>query len=562
MLTIFIYVYIIIKSVLMSIYNFVLIYINNNFTIQQIPLSNNKVITMFDRFEVFFYNLSNMFLSWVSIKFVRLFKNLTIFILKTLLSLLLIIFVYNFVDFSVIFYNFILTNTFDDIIIISLSNIYMVLTVILGFMLFSFNFIYNYILSYSIIYNFLICFISFIISLTFTLIFIEKQLSKNEYIRLLQYCVLSLIFVYYCSLLLISIKHNIFYYFNLNELLLFNLGNLDNSNIEPNMWNSLININDLFPIHSGPDSNINADTNLPSVATNSNTQPGVSIDAASNNITIDPSQHLTSIVTSPDKITVSITLDKEVVMKGIKDGVDRFADAAIDFIKNPGTTISAGIGLSAGAKAGVEIAKTVNHPAGKVATVVGTAALTSSAGVTIAETARAFLKETAEESVFNKPSLDNRAPSPTNDSSTMFSPLDDNNPWTITFTFESDGTTSAFQLYFNALIIFQIIMLLIFVYLSVLVIMQVIVNKHSDSIISFINRTWLPAWLKPYLIRYVNFQFNLHKTIYKYIIVFNILLFLICSIFSIFIISHLGSDLDYFSTTHLMFHNIELPKKA
>lgn len=193
------------------------------------------------------------------------------------------------------------------------------------------------------------------------------------------------------------------------------------------MLESLINISDLFPAHSGPDPNLNADTNLPPLATSSEANSGVSVDT-SNNITIDPSRHVTSIISSADKITVSITLDKDAIIGNIKTATDRLADAAIEFAKNPGTTVSAGIGLSAGAKAGAEIAKSVSHPVGKIATVVSTAALTSSVGVSIAEGAKSLLRETAEESAFNKPTLDDRAPSPTNDPSTMFSPIDENSP--------------------------------------------------------------------------------------------------------------------------------------
>ena len=170
-------------------------------------------------------------------------------------------------------------------------------------------------------------------------------------------------------------------------------------------------------MHSGPDSNSNTEPNLPAVAdVNTSTK-----------ILIDPKSHFSSITTTENKITVAITLDKDTVINGVKTTYDNLTNAAIEFVKNPGPSISAGVGLSAGAKAGVEIAKSINHPVGKTAAVVGTAVLTSAGGVAVAETAKAVINAQVEQSAFNHPSAEDRAPSPTNDPSTMFSPLDDNN---------------------------------------------------------------------------------------------------------------------------------------
>lgn len=422
-----------------------------------------------------------------------------------------------------------------------------------------------------IVYYMIIGLIIYSVAYAIVSFIVQGGLSNNYDVRALQLGLTCLLLVYYSSIPIFGVYEAISNYFDIflhiiilnkiisSDLFLY-LSNLNITYISTiyyleidwyygsGIQKNVFNLTELFPLHSSPESNINygVDKNLPSVG-------------ASSSIVINPENHVASGTITENKLTIAATVNKDSVPSGIKTVYNSMVNAATELAKNPGTSITTAVGISAGTKAGLEVVKQLPgmSPAAKVAAVVATGALTSTTAVGMAETAKYIASEQARNSVFNKPLPDNRAPSPPIDNSTtLFSPADNNEGWSWTFTFETvaeQGTTSALQHLYNALILFQVVMFLIFVYLSILVIMQIIVNTQSDNTIFFINRFSLPLWFKYLLISILNNTLKLHRNFYKYIIVFNIFLFCICSLFSIFLVSDLITNVDYYCSDHINF---------
>lgn len=470
---------------------------------------------------------------------------------------------------------FVQTHTLFEILIINLNNIFWVFKTIIGFFC-------KHILSYVLYYGIIATVIS--LYLAWLWLIILGRFSNIDFIFKLQgysiigitilllvslltgtYMILSICFNFYLHEVIIN--NLLIFYSNINILMhniniyleslginwLSGFSNINGSNLE----SSSFIFSEYFFINSSPDVPADANSSLPTVGAVSSSNANVD---SSSNITINPNTHVASITNSENTVTLAVTVNTDSLSTGIKDAGQSLVNAAKEVIQNPGPSLTTGVGLSAGAKAGIEVAKSIQSPVGKVAAIAATTIMTTGIGIAAVNVAKGFAEDQVINSAFNKPTADDKAPSPTNDSSTMFSPLDSNEGWTWTITFATDGTTSPLQYFFHALILFQVIMLLIFVYLSVLVIMQIIVNKHSDSFITFINRLPLPAWLNRFFIKYFNMQFDLHRNIYRFIIIFNILLFLFCSIFSILIIGQLDNNLDYYCTNHLSYPSIDSTK--
>lgn len=339
----------------------------------------------------------------------NLIKKTILNICYLLLLILIFYIVFNIVEITIsliIFIERAEPHTYLDLIIILFNIILSVLKTIINLSLTYVSTCFLIILFYHyIVYYIFIGLITIVISYALIMFYIEGELSNIPDLRTIQLGILCLIMAFYSSVIVLGLYyffsnyfdfylHNVildkfifcgatnryFYLSNLNTIYNFNLESigidwLSGSSIKPNM----LNLIELFPIQSTPDNNTGAESNLPSVVEQA---------TSSTTVVIDSNTHLWSITTTENKVTLAVTLDKDSITSSIQAVYSITVNATKDFIKDPGASLTTAICVSAGTKAGVEIAKTIKHPAGKVAAIIVTVALLTTGGLIIVEVAK------------------------------------------------------------------------------------------------------------------------------------------------------------------------------
>jgi hypothetical protein len=233
-----------------------------------------------------------------------------------------------------------------------------------------------------------------------------------------------------------------------------------------------------------------------------------------------------------------------------------------DNITNPLNIAAAGIGGGAGATAmGRALANSTASPLAKGAAISGTAgvtAFTTSLGTRLGSSAAENMKTFAQDQImnsnFNKALPDGRAPSPHPEFNMANSMLDnfELKNWNFSFNIPT-GDNSPLEGFLTTIHLSLFMIIIICLYLSYLIIMQILIKNHSSFLLNYFNNNlnFLPISLKSLIIKITTNIINLHKRFYKWIIVFCLFNLFYNLLLCFFATTYLIENIDQFCEVYI-----------
>jgi hypothetical protein len=268
-----------------------------------------------------------------------------------------------------------------------------------------------------------------------------------------------------------------------------------------------------------------------------------------------------NISESKDSLVSVSQTDKNITVTVNKEFASKIIDYVKDGLPNPINFASTSLAGGAGAAAAAKIVQNSGAPLPvKAGTIVATAGLTalsanlgSKLGSDLGDNIKEFAQDQVVNSNYNKPLPEGRAPSP-NPEFNVQSILDrfELGDWSFNFNIPV-GDNSPLEGIIHTIHTSLFLMILICIYLTYLIIMQVIITNHSPRILNYLNNNlnFLPTLIKSLIIKILTNITNLHKKFYKYIIIILIINLFYNLFLCIFATTSLLDNMDQFVDVYL-----------